>query len=117
MITRHNIPTPVYLVREDALRRNLDLIADVQRRAGVKIIMAFKANALWRTFPIFKQYGVCCTASSLNELELGLAYLTDAVHSYTPAYTPATIGRFLEGSVSRATTRPTPRAACRPVCA
>lgn len=98
MITRHNIPTPVYLVREDALRRNLDLIADVQRRAGVKIIMAFKANALWRTFPIFKQYGVCCTASSLNELELGLAYLTDAVHSYTPAYTPATIGRFLEGS-------------------
>ena len=98
MITRHNIPTPVYLVREDALRRNLDLIADVQRRAGVNIIMAFKANALWRTFPIFKQYGVCCTASSLNELELGLAYLTDAVHSYTPAYTPATIGRFLEGS-------------------
>ena len=98
MITRHNIPTPVYLVREDALRRNLDLIADVQRRAGVKIIMAFKANALWRTFPIFKQYGVCCTASSLNELELGLAYLTDAVHSHTPAYTPATIGRFLEGS-------------------
>ncbi|MDE6136555.1 MAG: carboxynorspermidine decarboxylase, partial [Muribaculaceae bacterium] len=98
MITRHNIPTPVYLVREDALRRNLDLIADVQRRAGVKIIMAFKANALWRTFPIFKEYGVCCTASSLNELELGLTYLTDAVHSYTPAYTPATIGRFLEGS-------------------
>ncbi|MBJ2184498.1 MAG: carboxynorspermidine decarboxylase [Muribaculaceae bacterium] len=98
MLTRQSIPTPVYLVREEALRRNLDLIADVSRRAGVKIIMAFKANALWRTFDIFREYGVSCTASSLNELELGLEFLTDAVHTYTPAYTPATIGRFLEGS-------------------
>ena len=97
-ITRENIPTPVYLVRETALRRNLDLIADVQRRAGVKIIMAFKANALWRTFDIMREYGVGCTASSLNELQLGLEFLTDAVHSYTPAYTRATIGQFLAGS-------------------
>jgi len=98
MITRDNIPTPVYLVSEKTLRRNLDLIADVQRRAGVKIIMAFKANALWRTFPIFREYGISCTASSINEMRLGLEFLTDAVHTYTPAYTPQTIGQFLAGS-------------------
>lgn len=92
------IATPVYLVREDALRRNLDIIADVSRRAGVKIIMAFKANALWRTFGIFREYGVVCTASSLNELRLGREFLCDRVHSYTPAYTPDTIGEFLAGS-------------------
>lgn len=92
------IETPVFLVSEDALRRNLDLIADVQRRAGVKIIMAFKANALWRTFGIFREYGVSCTASSLNELRLGREFLRADVHSYTPAYTPATIGEFLDGS-------------------
>ena len=92
------IATPVYLVREDALRRNLDIIADVSRRAGVKIIMAFKANALWRTFGIFREYGVVCTASSLNELRLGREFLCDRVHSYTPAYTPDTIGEFLTGS-------------------
>lgn len=92
------IATPVYLVREDALRRNLDIIADVSRRAGVKIIMAFKANALWRTFGIFREYGVVCTASSLNELRLGREFLCDRVHSYTPAYTPDTIGEFLGGS-------------------
>lgn len=97
-MNRSNIHTPVYLVREQALRRNLDLIADVQRRAGVKIIMAFKANALWRTFDIFREYGVGCTASSPNELKLGLEFLTDAVHSYTPAYTRDTIGQFLAGS-------------------
>ena len=97
-MTRNDIPTPVYLVREDALRRNLDLIADVQRRAGVKIIMAFKANALWRTFGIFREYGVECTASSLNELRLGREFLCDRVHTYTPAYTDATIDEFLAGS-------------------
>lgn len=97
-MNRNTIPTPVYLVRESALRRNLELISDVQRRAGVKIIMAFKANALWRTFDIVKEYGFSCTASSLNEMELGLEFLTPAVHTYTPAYTPATIECFLAGS-------------------
>ena len=53
------IPTPFYIVYEDRLRRNLELISRVKREAGVNIIMAFKANALWRTFPIIKEY---CTA-------------------------------------------------------
>ena len=92
------LPTPFYVVYENRLRRNLDLISDVARRSGTKIIMAFKANALWRTFPIFREYGVECTASSLNELQLGVEELHCRVHSYCPAYTPATIGRYLEGS-------------------
>ena len=50
--------TPYYIVYEDKLRRNLDLISHVSRESGAKIIMAFKANALWRTFPIFREYGV-----------------------------------------------------------
>ena len=66
------IPTPFYVVYEDALRANLDLITSVANNAGVKIIMAFKANALWRTFPIFREYGIDCTATSLNELRLGV---------------------------------------------
>lgn len=94
-MTVNELPTPVYVVYEDKLRRNLDLIADVQRRAGVKIIMAFKANALWRTFPIFKEYGVGFTASSLNELRLGRECLSDDAHSYCPAYTDDTIGEYM----------------------
>lgn len=90
--------TPCYVVYEDRLRSNLDLITEVSRRSGAKIIMAFKANALWRTFPIFREYGVKCTASSLNELQLGLDELHTKVHSYCPAYTPATILPYLKGS-------------------
>ena len=58
-----NYPTPYYIVYEDRLRRNLDLIKHVKESAGVEIIMAFKANALWRTFPVFCEYGVKSTAS------------------------------------------------------
>ena len=94
----NEIPTPFYIVYEDRLRRNLKLISKVKREAGVNIIMAFKANALWRTFPIIKEYCTASTASSLNEMDLALDCLGNEVHSYCPAYTPLTINRYLEGS-------------------
>ena len=94
----NEIPTPFYIVYEDRLRRNLELINRVKREARVNIIMAFKANALWRTFPIIKEYCTASTASSLNEMDLALDCLGNEVHSYCPAYTPLTINRYLEGS-------------------
>lgn len=97
-MTESSLPTPYYIVYEEKLRHNLDLITDVARRSGARIIMAFKANALWRTFHILREYGVEFTASSLNELELGHRHLHTKAHTYTPAYTPDTIDRYLEGS-------------------
>ena len=94
----NEIPTPFYIVYENRLRRNLELINRVKREAEVNIIMAFKANALWRTFPIIQEYCTASTASSLNEMDLALDCLGNEVHSYCPAYTPLTIGRYLEGS-------------------
>lgn len=92
------LPTPFYVVYENRLVKNLELITDVARRAEVKIIMAFKANALWRTFPIIRRYCRASTASSLNELRLGRECLGDEVHSYCPAYTDATIDEYIAGS-------------------
>ncbi len=93
-----DIPTPYYVVYEDKLRRNLSLIKEVAERSGAKIIMAFKANALWKTFPIVKEYCTAFTASSLNELRLGREYLGDDALSYCPAYTDATIDEYLGSS-------------------
>lgn len=92
------IPTPFYIVYEDRLRHNLEIINRVEREAGVNIIMAFKANALWRTFDIIREYNRDCTASSLNELRLGREELGGEVHSYCPAYTDQTIDSYLQGS-------------------
>ena len=59
---------PYYMIEEQKLRRNLALIADVAKRADVEIILAFKAFALWKTFPIFREYIGSTTASSLSEI-------------------------------------------------
>ena len=93
-----DLDTPFYIVYENRIERNLRLIDSVSRRAGVKIIMAFKANALWKTFPIVARHCRAFTASSLNELRLGLEYLGNDAHSYCPAYTNLTIDEYLEGA-------------------
>ena len=92
-----DIPTPFYIVYEDRMERNLKLIKDVAERSGAKIIMAFKANALWKTFPVIARYCRASTASSLNEMRLSLDYLRGDVHAYCPVYTDKTFPEFLAG--------------------
>jgi len=79
--------SPIYIIEEKKLRRNLQLIADVARRADVEIILAFKAFALWKTFPIFHEYIHSTTASSLSEARLALEEFGAKAHTYSPAYT------------------------------
>ncbi len=93
-----NIPTPYYIVYEDKLRKNMQKLRKVADAAGVKIIMAFKANALWKTFPIINEYFHASTASSLNEMKLSLEFFGDEVHTYCPVYTETSFPAFLEGS-------------------
>lgn len=90
--------TPYYIVYEEKLRNNLNLISRVMNESGAKIIMAFKANALWRTFPIFREYGICSTASSINEMLLANDELDCKAHTYCPAYTDETIEVYMKGS-------------------
>lgn len=89
--------TPYYIVYEDKLRANMEKLSRVAREAEVKIIMAFKANALWKTFPIIAEYFTASTASSLNEMKLSLEHLGNDVHAYCPVYTDASFPEFLKG--------------------
>lgn len=82
-----NIDTPIYIIEERLLRRNLRLIADVARRADVEIILAFKAFAQWKMFPIFREYISATTASSLSEARLAAEEFGAPAHTYSPAYT------------------------------
>lgn len=91
------IDTPYYIVYEDRLLANLEKLKRVAEAADVKIIMAFKANALWKTFPVIKEYFHSSTASSLNEMKLSLDYLGHDVHAYCPVYTERTFPEFLKG--------------------
>ena len=79
--------TPFYIIEEKKLRRNLRLISDVAAKADIEIILAFKAFALWKTFPIFREYIHATTASSLSEARLALEEFGAPAHTYSPAYT------------------------------
>ena len=79
--------TPIYIIEETKLRRNLQLIADVAAKADIEVILAFKAFALWKTFPIFREYISSTTASSLSEARLAYEEFGAPAHTYSPAYT------------------------------
>ncbi len=79
--------TPVYIIEEEKLRSNLSLIRTVAERTDAEWILAFKAFALWKTFPIFREYIRSTTASSLSEARLALEEFGAKAHTYSPAYT------------------------------
>ena len=87
LTTYEQIRSPYYIIEEDRLRRNLALIKNVAERSGAEIILAFKAFALWKTFPIFREYISSTTASSLSEAMLAVKEFGSAAHTYSPAYT------------------------------
>lgn len=76
-------------MEEELLRNNLSLIRSVKDRAGVQIILAFKAFALWKVFPIVREYIPYSTASSKYEARLAYEEMGSKAHTYSPAYTEA----------------------------
>jgi len=87
MIDYNQIPSPCFVLDEARLRGNLTLIKSVKDRAGVEIIMAFKAFAMWSAFPIIKEYISYTTASSLAEARLAREEMGSLAHTYAPVYT------------------------------
>lgn len=92
------IPSPCYVLDEKLLRRNLELIRSVQERSGVEIILAFKAFAMWRVFPIIREYIRYSTASSLAEARLAFEEMGSPAHSYAPAYSDSEFGGIMQCS-------------------
>ena len=87
MMDIFQIPSPCYVLDERLFRDNLSLIRSVKERAGVNIILAFKAFALWKAFPIVREYIPCSTASSLFEARLAYEEMGSPAHTYAPVYT------------------------------
>lgn len=86
-ITFEELHRPVYILEEAKLRNNLSLISSIAKEADIEIILAFKAYALWKTFPIFREYINATTASSLYEAKLGYNEFGAPTHTFSPAYT------------------------------
>lgn len=81
-------PSPAFVLEEAKLRKNLALLQQVEQEAGVSIILALKAFAMWEVFPLVGQYLSGATASSLHEARLISEEMGVKAHTYSPAYIP-----------------------------
>lgn len=80
------VPSPCYVLDEELLRKNLQLIRSVKEAAGIDIILAFKGFSMWGVFPIVKEYIEGATASSLHEAMLCFEEMKTKAHTYAPIY-------------------------------
>jgi carboxynorspermidine decarboxylase len=98
MIDFSKIPSPCYVLEENLLRKNLQLIKSVKERANIDIILAFKAFSMWKTFPIVREYIQHSTASSIAEAQLAFEEMGNPAHTYAPSYTNDEFPIFLKYS-------------------
>lgn len=88
-INFNEIPSPCFVLDEQSLRVNLQILDLVQKEAGVKIICALKGYSMWSTFPLVGSYLSGATASSLNEAKLIYEEMGKEAHTYCPViYSP-----------------------------
>ncbi len=87
MVDYSKVPSPCYVLEEKLLRKNLSLIKSVKDRADVEVILAFKSFAMWKSFPVFREYIDGSTASSVYEALLATEEFGNKAHTYSPAYT------------------------------
>ena len=86
----NKVNTPCYVIDERRLRDNLEILAEVKRRAECKILLAQKAYSAFATYPLIAEYLDGCTASGLYEARLGYEELAKPFgrenHIFSPAY-------------------------------
>ncbi|HOF46342.1 MAG TPA: carboxynorspermidine decarboxylase, partial [Bacteroidales bacterium] len=88
-------PSPCYIMFEEALEANLQLLDLVQREADVSIICALKGFSFWHSFPLIKHYLQGAAASSVNEARLIVEEMGCEAHTYSPVYTDEEFEHYL----------------------
>ena len=80
------LPSPCWLLEEEKLQKNLEIISNIKKQSGAKVLLALKGYALWKSFPLIKPYLDGCCASGLHEAKLADETFSKEVHTYSPAF-------------------------------
>ena len=81
-----SIRTPYFLVDENLLLHNLEILKQVSQQTGCKILLAQKAFSMFSVYPLMRQYLAGTTASGLYEARLGKEEFGGETHIFSPAY-------------------------------
>ena len=86
MYNLSNVPTPCYVIDEAKLKRNLEILRDVEKRSGAHILLAQKAFSNYEYYPMIREYISGATASGLFEARLAHEEMGGENHIFSPAY-------------------------------
>ena len=93
------LSTPCYVVVENLLRKNLEILKNVEKRTGCKILLAQKAFSMFAVYPLMGEYLSGTAASGLYEAKLGCEEMPGKeVHVFSPAFTEAEFPEILQVS-------------------
>ena len=80
------VDSPAFVVDAAAIRRNLEILADVKKRSGVKILSAMKAFSMWELAPLVSEYLDGCCTSGLWEARLADEKYEGEITTYCAGY-------------------------------
>ena len=80
------VKTPYFLVDEERLVKNLELLKEIQEETGCRILLAQKAFSGFFAYPLMRRYLAGTTASGLCEARLGKEEFGGETHVFSPAY-------------------------------
>lgn len=92
----NDIKTPVYVISLNHLEKNLELISNIEKDTGVKILMALKSFSLYKSFPLIKKYLSGTEASSVYEARLGKEEFGGEVHVFSPSFTENNLKEYVK---------------------
>lgn len=79
------VPSPCFVLEEERLEKNLQLLHMVQEKSGAKVLLALKAFAMFSVFDLVGKYLSGAAASGLHEARLAREELGLEVHTFSPA--------------------------------
>ena len=82
----NSLPTPCYVVDEERIVRNLEILNNVEKRTGCKILLAQKAFSCYHIYPKIREYVSGTACSGLYEARLGYEEMGGENHVFSAAY-------------------------------
>ena len=84
------LPTPAYVIDEERLRKNGEVLAALAERTGCRVLLAQKAFSNYDFYPLLSRYLAGTEASGLYEARLGKEEMPQGeVHVFCGAYREA----------------------------
>ncbi|MCL2015151.1 MAG: carboxynorspermidine decarboxylase [Defluviitaleaceae bacterium] len=103
---KNAVKTPCYIIDEQQIIKNLQILRDVANRAGCKILLAQKAFSAFALYPLIGEYLDGTTASGLHEAQLSHDYMKNENskkenpkkenHVFSVAYSDAEFAEILQ---------------------